>query len=200
LFKGLKRLVKLIILVLGIYVAIQAVMMLFPLKYEDAVERNAQANNLEKSLVYGIINAESRFDKDAVSKRGAVGLMQVKEDTALWCAEKMEHMCSGDPDLKNPDTNIEIGTWYFSYLKHELGTQELAIIAYNAGISHVKEWLEEGLIDEKVSSPDNIPFEETRKYIKKVKIYTGIYRVINKAKDILPVVKDLGGIYEKLKI
>lgn len=172
-----------------IYVVFQAVLLFFPVRYEEHIEKYAQFNNIEKSLVCGIINAESRFDSNAVSSKGAVGLMQLKEDTALWCAKKMGFAEFEVSLLDDPETNIKIGTWYFSYLRDELGTEELAIIAYNAGITHIREWLDEGLIDETVTNADNIPFEETKNYIKKVRLYTKVYNVIDKTNEISSTVK-----------
>ncbi|MBQ2897781.1 MAG: lytic transglycosylase domain-containing protein [Clostridia bacterium] len=196
-FKGLKKLLGLIVIVFLIYTAYQIFFSFFPVKYQDYIEMYAEDNNIEKNLVYGIINAESGFDTNAISPKGAVGLMQLKKDTAKWCAQKM-----GEPfdetKLIDAQTNIKIGTWYFAYLKNELGTENLAIIAYNAGITHAKEWLKEGIIDDNVSNPDNIPFEETKKYIRKVKVYTKIYSFIEKIQEIQSAVKEFtGGNYEK---
>ena len=192
-FKGIKRFVRLVLLVIVIYFLVQATGFLFPVKYNETAEKYAKVNNLELNLVYGIINAESRFNSDALSNKEAEGLMQIKKDTAVWCLEKMGE--DGENiNLLDPETNIRIGTWYFSYLKEELGSVELAIIAYNAGISNVKNWLDEGLIDEKVSDPDSIPFEETRKYIKKVIVYRKVYEVIGKVTEITDTIKMYGGI------
>lgn len=196
-FKGLKKLIGLIIFVFLIYIAYQTFLSLFPIKYEEHVKKYSALYNVEKNLIYGIINAESGFDFSAVSSKNAMGLMQIKEDTAKWCAQKMGEEFK-EEDLKDPETNIRFGTWYFSYLKNELGTESLAIIAYNAGITHVKEWLKNGVVDKEVSNPDSIPFEETRKYIRKVKVYTKIYSLIEKTQEIQSAVKEFtGGIYEK---
>ncbi len=192
-FKGLKRLVKLVIFVFVIYIAVQATGYLFPVKYNETVLKYANANGIEVSLVYGIINAESRFDSDALSNKGAEGLMQIKKDTALWCLDKMGDQ-TDEINLTDPETNIKIGTWYFAYLKNELGSEELAIIAYNAGISNVKKWLDEGIVDNNVTEPDNVPFEETKKYIKKVKIYQKIYDIKGKIEEFTDKIKMPGGI------
>lgn len=192
-FKGIKKLVKFAVFVFVIYLAVQTVEYLFPVKYNETAEKYANTNNLEINLVYGIINAESSFDHNAVSKKGAEGLMQIKKDTADWCLNQM-----GEPeaefDLKDPGTNIKIGTWYLAYLKNELGSEELAIIAYNAGISNVKKWLEEGIVDVSVTNPDNIPFEETKNYIKKVKFYKKVYNIIGNITQFTDKIKLPGGI------
>ena len=181
------------IFVFVIYLAVQGADFLFPVKYNETAEKYAKANNLEINLVYGIINAESRFNSDAVSNKGAEGLMQIKKDTAFWCLDKMGEQ-EQEINLSDPETNIKIGTWYFAYLKNQLGSEELAIIAYNAGITNVKKWLEEGVVDSSVTNPDNIPFEETKKYIKKVRTYKKIYGVIGKITEFTEKIKMPGGI------
>ena len=192
-FKGIKKLIRLVIFVFVIYLAVQAVGFLFPIKYNETAEKYAKTNVIELNLVYGIINAESRFNSDAVSNKGAEGLMQIKKDTALWCLEKMGEEAN-DLNLLDPETNIKIGTWYFAYLKNELGSEELAIIAYNAGISNVNDWIKEGIVDNEVTNPDNIPFEETKKYIKKVQIYKKVYEVIDKITEFTDKIEIPGGI------
>lgn len=191
--KKVKRLLALVVFVAVIYIAVQAVGVLFPVKYNETAKKHANANDIELNLVYGIINAESRFNSDAVSSKGAQGLMQIKNDTALWCMDKMGEY-NADINLLDPETNIKIGTWYFAYLKKELGSEELAIIAYNAGISNIQKWLSEGIVDTYVTNPDNIPFAETRKYIKKVKFYQKVYEIIEKITEYTDKIKIPGGI------
>lgn len=165
----------LILVIVFVYVVFSS---LFPVKYSEYVEKYSVRYNVEKNLIYGIIKAESGFDETAVSNKDAVGLMQIKEDTAKWCIDQMGEEID-IKNLSNPEINIKIGVWYFSYLKEQLKSDELAIVAYNAGITHVKEWLKDGLIDEKVSDPDKIPFKETKKYIKNVRIYKKVYSIMN---------------------
>lgn len=191
--KGIKRLVRLVLFAVVLYFLFQAVVFLFPVKYNETAEKHAKANGLEINLVYSIINAESRFDSSAISNKDAEGLMQIKKDTALWCLGQMGEENS-EIDLLDPETNIKIGTWYFAYLKQELGSEELAIIAYNAGISNVEKWLDEGIVDNMVTNPDNIPFAETRKYIKKVKFYQKTYEIIGKVTEIKDKIKIPGGL------
>jgi len=193
LFKSIKKLVILVILAFVIYTAVQLMNFLFPVRYNETAEKYAGVNNMDVSIVYAIINAESRFDSNAVSNKGAEGLMQLKKDTALWCLEKMGEPAK-DVNLRDPETNIKIGTWYFSYLKNKLESEDLAIIAYNAGISNVNRWLDEGLVDEFVTNPDTIPYPETKKYIKKVRFYKRIYTEIKKVTIFTDKIKMSGGI------
>ena len=190
--KGIKRLLRLVLFVAAIYFLVQLVGFLFPVRYNETAEKYSKVNNLEINLVYGIINAESRFNSSAISGKDAEGLMQIKKDTAIWCLDQMGED-NKEIDLLDPETNIKIGTWYFAYLKQELGSEELAVIAYNAGISNVKNWLDEGIVDSRVTNPDNIPFAETKKYIKKVRIYRKVYEIIGKVTEFKDKIKIPGG-------
>lgn len=78
-------------------------------------------------------------------------------------------------EIKNPETNIKIGVWYFKYLLDVTNSKEIAIISYNAGINKVKEWIEDGKITADNLKVNSIPYEETKNYIKKVLLYEQIY-------------------------
>ena len=78
-------------------------------------------------------------------------------------------------EIKNPETNIKIGIWYFNYLLNATGSEELAIISYNAGVNKVREWINEGTINKDNPDFNDIPYEETKNYIKKVLLYEQIY-------------------------
>ncbi len=138
-----------------------------PHQYAQYVEKYAQENAVPTELVYGVIKAESNFKSDAVSNKGAVGLMQLMPDTYAWlCGKKGDE--NVDPDLLYiPETNIKYGTYYLSTLYTQFGNWENALAAYNAGPSRVKQWIEEYGCDER-GVLKNIPFEETSKYVKKV--------------------------------
>ena len=101
--------------------------------------------------------------------------MQIKDETALWCAEKMGLETFNSEKIYDPETNIRIGVWYISYLIDETGSEDLAIIAYNAGINRVKEWQRDGLVSEEIGEENKIPYPETKKYLKKVKYYKDLY-------------------------
>ena len=100
----------LILTVLIIVFAFLTMRRLFPVKYNDYIEKYASENSIDASLVYAIIKTESGFDENAKSNKGAIGLMQLTEETALWCGEKMGLSLTTD-DIKDPETNIKIGTW-----------------------------------------------------------------------------------------
>lgn len=149
-----------------------------PLRYQDIVAKYAAAYELDKSLVNGVIFCESYFEPEAVSSADALGLMQVTQETGRWAAEQM----GLDPDtidLTDPDTNIRIGCWYLDWLLDKFdGVTETALAGYNAGHGNVSKWL----ADEEMSADgitlDEIPYEETKSYVKKVQLVQMIYSYI----------------------
>ena len=83
-------------------------------------------------------------------------------------------------ELKDPETNIELGTKYFvSLLEYYDMNYNLAIAAYNAGIGNVAKWINNGTIKEDGSDIENIPFRETNNYVRKIlknyKVYKELY-------------------------
>ena len=69
---------------------------LYPLRYEETILKYSEEFELSEYLVMGIISAESNFDADAQSHKSAKGLMQLKEETALWCIENLENMVNNE--------------------------------------------------------------------------------------------------------
>ena len=140
--------------------------LLYPKKYSVYVEKYAKEFNLEKNIVYSVIKAESKFDKGAVSHRGAKGLMQISDITRDWAIEelKLEKV-----DIFDPNVNIQIGCWYLNKLYKEFGRLDLVIAAYNGGSGNVRKWLEDNSYSKDGKNLDNIPFQETSTYVEKVR-------------------------------
>jgi len=150
----------------------------FPMPFRDAVVKRAQSIGLDPAYVYGLIRQESRFVMDARSHVGASGLMQVMPATARWTARRIG-MNGFTPDqLNDRDTNIAIGT---SYLKLALddfnGSMPLAAAAYNAGPNRPRAW-RNGPVIEAAAWAENVPFGETRDYVKKVLSNTTLYAAV----------------------
>lgn len=150
----------------------------FPMPYlEDVVERS-RAIGLDPAYVYGLIRQESRFVTDARSDPGASGLMQVMPATALLTAKKMGLTSFKVHQLNDHGTNIAIGT---GYLKQQLddfaGSMPLAAAAYNAGPGRPRAWRGQpgAPVLEAAIWAENVPFGETRDYVKKVLANTTIY-------------------------
>lgn len=153
---------------------------IYPKKYEEYVEKYAEENNIDPLLIFSIIKAESNFKENAESSSGAVGLMQLMEETAKEIAQSMDEPISEKEDLKEAETNIKIGIKYYSILqKNYDGNMLLALTAYNAGMGNVNTWIKNGIIKSDGSDIENIPYKETNMYVRKIirnyKMYNKIY-------------------------
>ena len=153
---------------------------IYPKKYEEYVEKYAEENNIDPLLIFSIIKAESNFKENAESSSGAVGLMQLMEETAKEIAESMDEPILEKEDLKEAETNIKIGIKYYPRLqKNYDGNMLLALTAYNAGIGNVNTWIKNGIIKSDGSDIENIPYKETNMYVRKIirnyKMYNKIY-------------------------
>ncbi len=139
----------------------------FPAPFRKEVLARSKEIGLDPAYVYGLIRQESRFIMDARSGVGASGLMQVMPATARWTAKKIG--LDYTPDLiTDRDTNIRIGTGYLKLVLDDFGgSQALAAAAYNAGPGRPRKW-REGPPLEPAAWAENIPFSETRDYVKKV--------------------------------
>jgi len=141
----------------------------YPLPYRQAFETHANASNVPRSWAYGIARSESLFMRDIQSSAGAVGLMQLMPETGKRTARRLNYPYAGHITLTNPDSNIRLGTAYMRIMMDRFDDNRvLATAAYNAGPLNVEAWLpESGSIDGMIWI-ENIPFEETRKYVRRV--------------------------------
>ena len=147
----------------------------FPTTYNEQVQINASLQQLEPSLVFGLMRQESMLDKNAESSAGAKGLMQLMPDTAKNVARKLNEPWQGVSSLFNPDVNIKFGTAYYKQLLERFNGQfVLATAAYNAGPHRVDKWMPNRSMPIDVWI-ETIPFKETRKYVTSVFSYTLIY-------------------------
>lgn len=142
----------------------------FPIHYWEEIGHYAEKRDLDPHLLAAIIAVESSFRPDAVSARGARGLMQLMPNTAMWAALQLD-MDVSLVDLFEPEVNIAIGSWYLDYLRTELPTPTAWLAAYNAGQGNVRRWLHNGTWDGQWHTADSIPYAETRRYIRRV-LYT----------------------------
>lgn len=137
----------------------------FPLKYRQEILIAARTYNVDPVLVASVINAESGFDKNKVSPKQAVGLMQLLPSTAAA-------MTKDEIDLFDPATNITLGVKYLSYLIHKFDDVDTALFAYNAGEGNVARWLNE----QGKTKLTTCPFKETNAYVDKIKKSLKYYR------------------------
>lgn len=150
----------------------------YPLEFSDYVETYSEMYSVPQNIVYAVIKVESGFKSDAVSQKGAIGLMQITPETFEWLCTKQPYENATSELLYTPEINIRYGTLLLSLLYSEYGNWGNTFAAYNAGRSRVNSWL----ADERYSENGklfNIPYEETANYVVKVakaaEIYNELY-------------------------
>ena len=143
----------------------------YPLAYESIVRGHAENYSLDPALLAAVIYQESKFDTEARSKAGAVGLMQLQPETARGIALRTGGSKFHVDDLTNPEINVRYGCWYLRHLLQRYRDEGTALAAYNAGQTNVDRWRDEGT---------GIQFAETRRYVERVQklkeIYAEAYR------------------------
>ena len=150
-----------------------------PLPYRPLIWQEAQANHLSPYLVAAVIRVESSYRPDAVSDKGAVGLMQLIPSTAEWASLKADKKVLKKGELLDPATNIHLGSWYLSQLlKSYQGNEVLGLAAYNAGSRNVGSWLSRGLLTSSSQSATEVPFPETKNFVHRVLFLKTLYRAL----------------------
>jgi soluble lytic murein transglycosylase len=139
----------------------------YPLRYSTNVRVYAHQDGLDPALLAAVIEAESKFNADARSSAGAIGLMQLTPSTAKGIAQYTGGSRFRVSDLTNPDINIRYGAWYLGHLMSKYRNERLALAAYNAGQDRVDHWR---------AAHQGIQFSETRSYVDKVERLKKIYR------------------------
>ena len=150
---------------------------LYPLPYEAALRREAAKNDFDPMFAAGLIRQESTFQADAVSRKDAIGLMQVLPKTGKLLAKQLKVRYTKDK-LFDPDYNIELGMVYIASLVRQTGAFEYAAAAYNAGEDRIAAWKAERNYEEIPELVESIPFTETREYVQVVLRNTAVYRMI----------------------
>jgi soluble lytic murein transglycosylase len=141
---------------------------IFPLTYWDLIRKHATARNLDPYLVAALIAQESTFDPKARSAANAWGLMQVVPATGRRLARSLGIRRFSTTMLTDPETNIRLGTLYFSRLVEQFGGAHYALASYNAGENRVVRWKAERPGVEQDEFIDDIPFPETQNYVKRI--------------------------------
>ncbi|QIB69525.1 lytic transglycosylase domain-containing protein [Aminipila butyrica] len=176
--KRSKRIIICLAVFLALFAAREGVYLLYPAPYLEYVEKYAVEYELDPYFLLAVIKTESRFDREAQSHKGAMGLMQLTESTAYWIAETTSMKNFSTEDLYDPELNIWMGSWYLDNLSKEFSSTELVLAAYNAGRGNVKKWTDSQLISADGTDFENIPYGETVNYIKKVRINQKIYSIL----------------------
>jgi soluble lytic murein transglycosylase len=142
--------------------------MLFPILHWNSISTQAAAAEIDPTLVLGVIRQESAFEEKAQSKANARGLMQIMPATGRRLAGQAKLTRYNTNSLFHADTNITLGTRYLASLLRHYGKAELALAAYNAGERRVDRWLREYGGEDMAEFVEQIPFSETRGYVKQV--------------------------------
>jgi len=139
----------------------------YPLHYTAIVTERAKAEGLDPALLAAVIYQESKFHRTALSASGAIGLMQLRPDTAKGIALRTGGSAFRVSDLTDPAINIRYGTWYLHHLFNRYGDERLVLAAYNAGPGNVDRWQRTGV---------DVQFAETRAYVARVEQLKAVYR------------------------
>jgi soluble lytic murein transglycosylase len=114
-----------------------------------------------------VIEQESKFNANAKSSTGAIGLMQLQPTTAEGIAVRTGGSKFVISDLYNPEINVRYGAWYLRHLLDKYRNERIALAAYNAGQENVDRWL---------AAHEGVQFSETRAYVDRVEWLKAIYR------------------------
>ncbi len=138
----------------------------------SVVNNECKNSKISRNLVLAIIKTESNFNKNALSNKGAVGLMQLTNSTASYIAKIVGF--KEEIDLYNERVNIYLGVKYLEYLFDKFNDENVVICAYNAGETKVRQWLKiDGSLDQ-----NKITFKETKNYLKSVKRRKNVYKIL----------------------
>ncbi|MDI3269392.1 MAG: lytic transglycosylase domain-containing protein [Bacillota bacterium] len=166
--------ILLLLLVLGWVWVYQG---LYPWPYRQEVEAAAAQSGLSPALILAVMRTESGFRREAVSRSGALGLMQLMPSTAGEVALRHGFPTPSQAQLFAPEINILLGSLYLADLLDRYGgSLAVALAAYNAGQQRVQEWVESGLWDGEWGTAQQIPYGETRRFLEKVRRSLTVYR------------------------
>jgi soluble lytic murein transglycosylase len=153
---------------------------IYPISYTEEIKSSASNYQLDPLLIAAIIRVESNYKIDAVSPKGAIGIMQLMPDTAEWI---LKHDHFGPISIQDAGNQahagITLGSWYVKELERQFGGNLIvALAAYNAGPGKVRQWLDKRIWDGKEQTLNSIPYGETRHYVQRVMYYYKKYQKI----------------------
>jgi soluble lytic murein transglycosylase len=139
-----------------------------PLQDAGVIRQQATEKHLDPALIAAVIYAETKFNPRP-SPAGAQGLMQILPSTAIFLAHLSGGVRFQTGDLATPAINIAYGSYYLRYLlNHYQGNEMLAVAAYNAGLTNVDEWVAQARAQGRQLTVGEIPFPQTREYVRRV--------------------------------
>lgn len=162
----------------------------YPVPFRDVFTEYAGNHGLDEAWVLGLARQESRFIAEARSSAGAAGLMQLMPRTARFVASKIGMRRFRHRDVTKIETNVNLGSRYMKLVLDQLGHPVLASTAYNAGPSRARRWRDAKPLEGAIYI-ENIPFSETRDYVRKVMANSVFYSAVLQ-KQPTPLKKRLG--------
>ena len=154
----------------------------YPKKYDTEIANVCATFDIPKHTMYALVKAESNFNPNAKSHAGAIGLTQLLPSTAEYICIKND-LDYSHFDLYNPYDNLYIGAMYLKYLISKFNMTYTALCAYNAGETVVRNWLKDTRYSYDQISLYEIPYNETKNYIEKIKnnekVYINFYNINN---------------------
>ncbi|SEF90107.1 soluble lytic murein transglycosylase [Caloramator fervidus] len=174
-----KNLLILLVVLFFIFNFKNIMKLFYPIKYKEYVFKYSKEYNIDPYLVFALIKAESNFDECAQSRKGAIGLMQITPKTGEYIAKLLNERYFSREFLYDPEINIKFGVFYLSKLYRDFNYDiDFSLAAYNAGEGNVRRWIKNNV------SPNELPYKETKLYIKKVKCYYYKYKWLYEKKFI----------------
>ena len=141
---------------------------LYPLAHWHIVRDVSDKYGIDPFIILSIMREESRFDAQARSRAGALGLMQLMPQTAYAIDKKVNLNITSHEHILDIRSNINLGSYYMTSLLKEFGSLPPAIAAYNAGEDVVRKWQKAGNYQSFDEFIEDIPYEETKNYTKRV--------------------------------
>ena len=159
--------------------------LLFPHPYDTEVKAGAKLSGLPPALIYATLRQESLYRSDAVSGAGALGLLQLRLETARMVARRNGRPAPTRSDLLDPTINVPLGAAELRTMLDRFdGMLPVALAAYNAGPGAAARWLPPSARDADVWI-ENIPYNETRTYVQRVLWHSVVFAWLatNEAQD-----------------
>ncbi len=150
-------------------IPIELYRLLYPLYYTDHLQKHTTNYEIDPLFVAAMIREESRYNADAVSSAGAIGLMQIMPANGPEFASRLKIPRFNTKMLYNPDINIQMGSWYMKSLMNQFDNNHALVAgAYNGGPGRMRRWIKAKQIPDLDEFIEDIGIDQTRRHIKKV--------------------------------
>ena len=148
----------------------------YPNYFKEEILKTVKDNEIEPAVILSIMRRESAFESDAISRAGAVGLLQLLPENGSKVSKRIGRKFAWE-DLIVPEINILLGYEHFkSLLKKYNGNYAIAFASYNAGEYNVDKWIKRYGIEDIDEFIESLEYIETRDYVKAVLEAWWIYK------------------------